>query len=127
MPGTARPLFMGIAPASAATRYLAGTSYTTVTGIGDGTRYTSHPGPARPIRRCHRANQNSELTCWSGGRGQHARLLPRRAARYDNPSGLGSTDGNHRCGGPARGFSARLCERGPNAGVATRGMRSRRS
>jgi len=48
MPGTARPVFMGIAPASAATRYLAGTPYTTVTGIGDTTSYTSHPGTARP-------------------------------------------------------------------------------
>ena len=47
-PGTARPVFMGIAPASAATRYLAGTPYTTVTGIGDTTSYTSHPGTARP-------------------------------------------------------------------------------
>jgi hypothetical protein len=47
-PGTARPVFAGIAPTPAATRFLAGTSYTTVTGIGGSTRYTSHPGTARP-------------------------------------------------------------------------------
>lgn len=48
VPSTARPVFVGIAPASAATRFLAGTAYTTVTGIGDSTHYTSHPGTARP-------------------------------------------------------------------------------
>jgi hypothetical protein len=41
-------VFVGIAPAAAATRYLAGTPYTTVTGIGDGTDYTSHPGTGQP-------------------------------------------------------------------------------
>ena len=47
-PGTARPVFVGIAPAAAATRFLAGTSYTTVTGIGDSTHYTSHLGTDKP-------------------------------------------------------------------------------
>jgi len=47
-PGTARPVFVGIAPAAAATRYLAGTPYATVTGIGDSTVYTSHPGTGKP-------------------------------------------------------------------------------
>jgi hypothetical protein len=47
-PGTAQPVFVGIAPASAATRFLAGTAYTTVTGIGDSTHYTSHLGSGQP-------------------------------------------------------------------------------
>ena len=48
-PGTARPVFLGIAPAAAAARYLSGVAYTTVTGFGGNTRTTSsHPGTATP-------------------------------------------------------------------------------
>lgn len=48
-PGTAKPVFLGIAPASAATRYLSGVAYTTVTGFGGNTGTTSsHPGTATP-------------------------------------------------------------------------------
>jgi hypothetical protein len=48
-PGTARPVFVGIAPASAASRFLAGVPYSTVTGLGgnSGTT-TSHLGTATP-------------------------------------------------------------------------------
>ena len=48
-PGTARPVFLGIAPAAAAARYLSGVAYTTVTGFGGNTRTaSSHLGTATP-------------------------------------------------------------------------------
>lgn len=47
--GTARPVFVGIAPAAAATSYLSGVRYTTVSGIGDrATVTTNHPGTVAP-------------------------------------------------------------------------------
>ncbi|HUY49370.1 MAG TPA: DUF4389 domain-containing protein [Streptosporangiaceae bacterium] len=48
-PGTAGPVFVGIAPAAAATRYLSGVAYTTVTGLGgNAAATTSHLGSATP-------------------------------------------------------------------------------
>jgi hypothetical protein len=45
----ARPVFIGIAPAAAATGYLSGTRYTTVSGIGERTAVTTeHPGTVPP-------------------------------------------------------------------------------
>lgn len=46
--GTARPVFVGIAPAAAASRYLSGTAYTTVTDLGGDSATTSHPGTVTP-------------------------------------------------------------------------------
>jgi Domain of unknown function (DUF4389) len=46
--GTAKPLFVGIAPATAATHYLSGVPYTTVTDLGANTAAVSHPGTAAP-------------------------------------------------------------------------------
>lgn len=48
--GTGRPggVFAGVAPASAAARYLSGVSYTTVTGYGGDRQRTYHPGAAVP-------------------------------------------------------------------------------
>jgi hypothetical protein len=49
-PGSATPLFIGIAPAPAAARYLSGVSYATVTGIADRAPvYTGHSGGAPAI------------------------------------------------------------------------------
>ena len=48
-PGTARPVFVGIAPAGAVTRYLSGVPYTTVTSYdGNSQVTTSHQGSASP-------------------------------------------------------------------------------
>lgn len=48
-PGPARGVFIGIAPATAAARYLSGVPYTTVSGLGGNSAVTtSHPGTARP-------------------------------------------------------------------------------
>jgi Domain of unknown function (DUF4389) len=46
--GGARPVFVGIAPAAAAGRYLAGVSYTTVTDFGTPARTTAHLGTGTP-------------------------------------------------------------------------------
>jgi hypothetical protein len=44
-PDPARPVFIGIAPSDAATRYLAGAEQMTVTDLADGRRgTTTHPG-----------------------------------------------------------------------------------
>ncbi|HEX6853709.1 MAG TPA: DUF4389 domain-containing protein [Streptosporangiaceae bacterium] len=47
-PGT--PVFVGIAPAGAAARYLSGTAYATVTGSGRRTTYAEHAGGAPAVR-----------------------------------------------------------------------------
>ena len=47
-PGTAKPLFLGIAPTAAATGYLSGVPYTTVTDLGGNNATISHLGTATP-------------------------------------------------------------------------------
>ena len=47
-PGTAKPLFLGIAPTAAATGYLSGVPYTTVTDLGGNAATISHPGTGTP-------------------------------------------------------------------------------
>ena len=47
-PGTAKPLFLGIAPTAAATGYLSGVPYTTVTDLGASNATISHLGTATP-------------------------------------------------------------------------------
>jgi hypothetical protein len=48
-PGSSRPVFLGIAPTAAATRYLTGVPYTTVTSVGsDTSAIRTHLGTARP-------------------------------------------------------------------------------
>jgi Domain of unknown function (DUF4389) len=50
-PNPARPIFIGIAPAAAVSRYLSGVPYTTVPGFQSGAarRTTSHLGTAAPV------------------------------------------------------------------------------
>jgi hypothetical protein len=70
--GTA-PVFIGIAPAGAAARYLAGVSYATVTGVtGTGPVYVGHSGgpPAVPPARAgiwsaHAAGAGTVVLTWS--------------------------------------------------------------
>ena len=67
-PGTAKPLFLGIALTAAATGYLSGVPYTTVTDLGGNIAALSHPGTATP-----RAPQLARI--WSAqvsGRGTQA-------------------------------------------------------
>ena len=67
-PGTAKPLFLGIAPTAAAAGYLSGVPYTTVIDLGGNTAALSHPGTATP-----RAPQLARI--WSAqvsGRGTQA-------------------------------------------------------
>lgn len=73
MPGTAKPLFVGIAPASAATSYLSGSAYTTVTGLGDTPSSTiSHLGTATPtppqqagIWTAHVSGPGTQVLTWT--------------------------------------------------------------
>jgi uncharacterized protein DUF4389 len=73
MPGTGKPLFVGIAPASAATRYLSGSAYTTVTGLGDTPSSTiSHLGTATPtapqqagIWTAHVSGPGTQVLTWT--------------------------------------------------------------
>ena len=71
-PGARGPVFIGVAPAGAAARYLAGVGYTTVTGAaGTGPVYTSHGGgpPAVPPGRAgiwsaHAAGTGTQVLTW---------------------------------------------------------------
>ena len=71
-PGARGAVFIGVAPAGAAARYLAGVGYTTVTGAaGTGPSYTSHGGgpPAVPPGRAgiwsaHAAGTGTQVLTW---------------------------------------------------------------
>jgi hypothetical protein len=71
-PGARGALFIGVAPAGAAARYLAGVGYTTVTGdSGTGPGYTRHGGgpPAVPPGRAgiwsaHAAGTGTQVLTW---------------------------------------------------------------
>ena len=74
--GQAGGVFAGVAPASAASRYLSGVAYTTVTGYNGQGQQVSHPGPgvprppgSTPIWAAQASGPRTAALVWTVGNG----------------------------------------------------------